>query len=189
MVHNSEIIQISKLLLEDKVIICPTDTIWGLSCSVMSESATNRIYEIKKRRKDKPFILLVSDIEMLKRYVSNLHPRIETLLSYHKKPLTIVYSTPRFIPKYALANDGSIGIRIVKNDFCASIIRELRVPLVSTSANYSYQTTPSNFRNIDINLLKEVDYVSHYGREDDISNEPSVIIKYDEEGAIEILRP
>jgi len=189
MVYTDEIKDISKLLKNDKVIICPTDTIWGLSCSVLSESATRRIYDIKNREIGKPFILLVSDLDMLLRYVVALHPRIETLLAHHRKPLTIIHANPRFIPQYALANDGSIGIRIVQDEYCKSIIKSLNAPLVSTSANYSGSPAPGNFLEIDANLIGEVDYTSNYKRNEATLNTPSVIIKYDEEGQIEILRP
>ena len=189
MVYQDEINDICKLLKNDKVIICPTDTIWGLSCNVMSEEATRKIYSIKKRAIGKPFILLVSDLDMLKRYVIELHPRIETLLSHHNKPLTIIHSNPRSIPKYALATDGSIGIRIVKEECCQQIIMTLNAPLVSTSANYSDHPSPRNFTEIDQKLISEVDYTAQYMRDQNDLNDPSIIIKYDNEGQIEILRP
>ena len=189
MVYKDEINDICKLLKNDKVIICPTDTIWGLSCSVMSEDATKKVYSIKKRAIGKSFILLVSDLDMLKRYVVELHPRIETLLSHHNKPLTIIHSNPRSIPQYALATDGSIGIRIVQEEYCKLLIQSLNSPLVSTSANYSGSDTPRNFAEIDQKLISEVDYTAQYMRDKDDLNDPSVIIKYDNEGQIEILRP
>lgn len=188
MTYQTEVEKLGQLLKQDKVVICPTDTIWGLSCSVNSESATKRIYDIKERALGKPFILLVSDLSMLKRYVVNIHPRIETLLVHHKKPLTVIYSQPRFIPQYALATDGSIGIRIVQDETCAAIIRSVNTPLVSTSANYSSAPSPGTYQEIDQNLLTQVDYVATFNRDDEIRT-PSVIIKYDEEGQIEIIRP
>ncbi len=189
MVYQNEIKDICKLLKEDKVIICPTDTIWGLSCNVMSESATKKIYQIKNRPIGKPFILLVSDLEMLQRYVVEIHPRIETLLSHHKKPLTIIHDNPRFIPEYALATDGSIGIRIVQDEYCKNIIKSLNAPLVSTSANYSGSAAPGNFNEIEKRLIDAVDYTAMYKREEAQLHTPSVIIKYDNEGQLEILRP
>lgn len=188
MVYQDEINDICKLLKNDKVIICPTDTIWGLSCSVNSKDAVEKIYRIKNRSIGKPFILLVSDLDMLLQYVKELHPRIETLLTHHKKPLTIIHSNPQSIPQYALATDGSIGIRIVTDDFCSQLIKLLDCPLVSTSANYSDFDSPRNFAEIDKKLITEVDYTAQYLRDADELNDPSVIIRYDEEGQIEILR-
>lgn len=189
MVYQDEINDICKLLQDDKVIICPTDTIWGLSCSVLSESATKKIYHIKDRDIGKPFILLVSDLDMLLNYVENMHPRIETLLSHHNKPLTIIHSNPKSIPEYALATDGSIGIRIVQEEYCKQMIESLNCPLVSTSANYSGHDAPRNFSEIDQKLIADVDYTAMYMRDKKELNQPSVIIKYDQEGQIEILRP
>lgn len=188
MVHADEIKIISQLLRDEKVVICPTDTIWGISCNVMSESATRRIYDIKSRPIGKPFILLVSDMDMLKYYVSDLHPRIENLLAYHRKPLTVIYDHPKGIPSYALAKDGSIGIRIVKEDSLAEIINQLNVPIVSTSANFSSSPSPTSFSDIEDALLQKVDYVSSDDG-DSIPHSASVIIRYDENGNIEILRP
>ncbi len=188
MVYQDEINDISKLLRDDKVIICPTDTIWGISCSVKSEVATRKIYRIKNRDIGKPFILLVSDLDMLLEYVHELHPRIETLLSHHKKPLTIIHNNPKSIPQYALASDGSIGIRIVMDKYCRQLIRTLNSPLISTSANYSDQDAPRNFAEINPDLISEVDYTVEYKRDEEKLNNPSVIIKYDNEGQIEILR-
>ena len=189
MVYTDEINDICKLLDEGKVIVCPTDTIWGLSCSVFAETATRRIYEIKNREIGKPFILLVADLDMLLKYVEHMHPRIETLLSHHSKPLTIIHSNPKSIPRYALATDGSIGIRIVQDEYCQQIIRQLGAPLVSTSANFSGSPSPGNFSEIESRLIEEVDYVAQYKRNEEQLFTPSVIIKYDEEGQIEIIRP
>lgn len=189
MVYRDEINDICKLLRDDKVIICPTDTIWGLSCSLFSEKANRKIYDIKNREIGKPFIILVSDLDMLLHYIEDLHPRIETLLVHHRKPLTIVHNNPKSIPEYALANDGSVGIRIVQDEYCKKLIQSLNAPLVSTSANFSGDQAPGNYSEIQKRLLDEVDYISQYKREDNKLYKPSVIIKYDEEGQLEILRP
>ncbi len=177
-----------KLILENKVIIYPTDTIWGIGANLMDPESVQRITKIKSRPSDKNFILLVNSLEMLKEYVVNIHPRVETLLHYHHKPLTIIYPRTRNLPDYILANDQSAAIRICNDLFCKELIHTIQRPLISTSANYSGITPPGNFSEIDERLFKEVDYtVTHRRKETSVAN-PSVLAKYDESGEMIFLR-
>ena len=75
--------EIIKYLNDGKVILYPTDTIWGLGCDALNAESIKKIYKIKNREANKPFIILVCSIEMLKEYVKDIHPRVETLLSHH----------------------------------------------------------------------------------------------------------
>ncbi|MBP7274339.1 MAG: Sua5/YciO/YrdC/YwlC family protein, partial [Saprospiraceae bacterium] len=76
------------------VILYPTDTIWGIGCDATNPEAVEKIYTIKHRPAAKGLIVMVDSIDMLKKYVHLVHPRIETLLSVHLQPLTIIYDSP-----------------------------------------------------------------------------------------------
>jgi len=116
---------ICTLLKEGKIILCPTDTIWGLSCDIFHEQSVNRIYQIKNRDRNKPFIILVNNIEMLKRFIQNLHPRVETLLQHYNKPLTIIHQAGDLIPDYLLCGNNTIAIRITTLPLLKKIIAHL----------------------------------------------------------------
>jgi len=141
------------------IILYPTDTIWGLGCDPFDQTAVDKILKLKNREPEKAFILLVSSVDMLKKYVLRLHPRIETLLSYHKRPLTIVYDNPVNLPESIIAKDGTIGIRVTTDSFCRHFIDKLGKPLVSTSANVSGQPFPPNFSAISTEIKEGVDHV------------------------------
>lgn len=81
------------------------------------------------------------------------------MMDLSEKPITFIYDNPKGLPKELLAEDGSIGIRLVKNDFCKKLISKLNKPLVSTSANLSGSKSPLKFADIDSEILKGVDYV------------------------------
>lgn len=180
--------EIAAILAEGKTILYPTDTIWGLGCDATNEEAVKSIYNLKQRKKDKPFLILVDSLEMLKEYVVDLHPRIETLLHYHNRPLTIIHKQADNLPEISVANDKSVGIRITQDDFCKSIIRKLGKPVTSTSANISNNPPPAFFMEISEKVKSLVDYIVPIRQEDTTAKEPSVIAKYDEMGELIILR-
>ncbi len=175
-------------LKQGKVILYPTDTIWGIGCDVFNEAAVEQVYNIKNRDRSKPLIILVSDIDMLKEFVPHIHPRIETLLFYHMRPLTIIFDNPINLPVWILSDDNSIAIRLVKDSFIKGVIKLYGRPIVSTSANKQGEPTPDEFKSIPKSILKEVDYIVPSYLENKVNRLASVIIRYDEEGNIDLVR-
>src|SRR5580765_3022289 len=104
------------------VILYPADTIWGIGCNASMENAISKVYEIKGRENQKPFIVLVSDLDQLYAVASSVHPRIDSLLHYHERPLTIIYPDARKEYRHLSAPDGSIAVRVVKSGFCHELI-------------------------------------------------------------------
>jgi len=102
--------------------------------------------------------------------------------------LTIIYEKARNLPENVVANDGSIGIRVVKNEFCRDLIKAAGCPLVATSANYSGISSPKNFAEIDSDFLNEADYVVRHRQHETLINEPSTIIKVKRDGELVFLR-
>ncbi len=179
---------ISNILEDDGVILHPTDTIWGLACSLKSRVAIERIYNIKKRPADKPCLLLVSSISMLKNYVEDIHPRVETLLTFHKKPLTVIYPKGINVPDKLLNEHGNVAIRLVDHKLTKDIIEHTGSPIVSTSANFSGSPFPNSFDDIDPKLIELVDYTSYQERKTKSPATPSVIASYDEKGELIFIR-
>lgn len=171
------------------VILYPTDTIWGLGCDLTNNSAVKRIYEIKKRPQNKPFVLLVNDVEMLKRYVDRIHPRIETLLAHHVQPLTIIYDGAKNLPDICIAEEGTVAIRVVKHPFCEAVIKAIDQPLISTSANFAGNEFPSEFSEIDPQIIEMADMVVDPSLNESMSTkQPSVIASYSGKGELNIIR-
>lgn len=187
--HFSEEIQnASRFLKEGKIILYPTDTIWGLGCSIDFEEAVDKIFELKGRPRKKSMILLVNSLEMLKKYTIRIHPRIFTLLSYHNRPLTVIYPRTQNLSKSLLAEDGSIAIRVCKDPFCSMLIESLQCPIVSTSANISDEPAPVVFNDISAQIISSVDYVVKHRQNESEPSQPSTIISYDDEGEITMIR-
>ena len=170
------------------VILYPADTIWGIGCHAGMEKAVDRVYDIKGRDHQKPLIVLVSDLEQLYSVVTSVHPRIDTLLHFHERPLTVIYPGAQDGYRHLAATDGTIGVRMVKSGFCHELISAYQHPLVSTSANRSGETSPSKFGSISSQIISMVDFAVPAFAEKDITGVPSVIARYDDNGELEFLR-
>ncbi len=175
-------------ILNGDIFLFPTDTIWGIGCDATNSAAVQKIYDLKKRVPEKPYVLLVSSIEMIKDYVYQVHPRIETLLLHHKRPLSVVYPGAINLPPISIADDGSVAIRVVQDPFCRELIDAVGRPLVATSANISNQPFPGNFGEISSEILSGVDQVVKLRQDEKKVNNPSVLITIDKRGEVVFLR-
>lgn len=172
------------------VILYPTDTVWGIGCDATRQEAVERIYRIKRRIDSKAMISLVSDTAMLERWVEDIPETALQLADVAVRPLTIIYDHPRGLAPGLLAADGSAAIRIASDEFCQSLCRRLRRPVVSTSANISGKPAPGSFAGIEAEIKEAVDYVATSGRHAaESDNRPSSVVKISDGGIIKILRP
>lgn len=169
------------------IILYPTDTIWGLGCDATNAEAVSRIYKLKKRSESKSMITLVSDDGMLQRYVSEVPEIAWDLIDLSDKPITIVYTNPKGIAKNVIAEDHTIGIRLVKEGFCNKLVHKFNKPIISTSANKSNSPSPINFPDIDSEIIEAVDFVVNpsFGTG---NKKASSIIKLGKNGEIQIIR-
>ncbi len=179
--------EIIEQLKDGKVILYPTDTIWGIGCDATNEEACKRIIELKKRAANKSFIVLVDGFQMLEKYVPEFHEICYDLADLATSPLTIIYPNAKGLASSVLAEDGSVGIRITQDPLCVKLIRGMKKPLVSTSANISNHPNPTCFSEIDESLKKDVDGTV-FERLNETMNLPSQIIKIDLDGTVKIIR-
>lgn len=176
-------------ILQNGGLICyPTDTIWGIGCDATNETAIEKVNLTKGRSPEKGYVILVSSIQMLKKYVAYVPPRLETLLAYHKRPLTVIFDEPENLPKSVLAPDGSAAIRIAHDDFCQQLIELFGKPLVSTSANISDEPFPPTFGAISSDILQASDYVVRHRQRETEPGRPSSIARLDSFQELEFIR-
>lgn len=175
-------------LRKEGTILYPTDTIWGLGCDATSPQAVKKILAIKKRDEEKKFIILLDHESRLQSYVNEVPEQAWTLIEYSEKPLTIIFEGARNLPPELISGDGSIAIRITRDDFCKTLISRLKKPLVSTSANVSGAIPPISFNEINSNILKAADYVVKWRQQENIVAKPSTILKLKTNGEISFIR-
>lgn len=175
-------------LTQGGIILYPTDTIWGVGCDATNDKAILRIYDIKKRARNNPFIVLVHNMTMLINYVEEVPQIAFKLLENATHPLTLIFPKAKNISEYACGQDGSIAIRIVDDPFCKALISNLKKPIVSTSANISGESNPTNFTEISPFIRNSVDYIVHYRQNDTIKRMPSSIVKILPDNNFQIIR-
>jgi len=175
-------------LKKGKIILYPTDTIWGIGCDATQIKPVERIYRLKQRKESKSMIILLDQAEKLTRYVKKVPPIAYDLIERYMEPLTIIYPDAINVAKNVVADDGTIAIRIVRDEFCSEMIALFDKPVVSTSANLSSQPAPLIFSNIPEAIVKGVDHVVDHNRAALIRTKPSTIIRLLENGEFEVIR-
>jgi len=116
------------------IIAYPTDTFYGIGCDIMNKKAIEKIYQIKKRNKTKPFSFICPDLKNISKYakVSNIAYRhMKRLLP---GPYTFVLPGSKMVPKIMLTKRKTAGIRVPANQIAISLAQELGNPIISTSA-------------------------------------------------------
>jgi L-threonylcarbamoyladenylate synthase len=187
-----------KVLKAGGVILYPTDTIWGIGCDATNSEAVAKVLSIKHRADSKSLITLVSDTDMLARYVKEIPNIALDLIEVNDRPMTIIYpgaiiatdSSPAgsALAPNVVSEDGSVGIRIPDNAFCKALISRFGRAIVSTSANLSGNKAPAIYSAISEEIIKSVDWVADHSLESTSTGKASQIIKVGLRGEIAIIR-
>jgi L-threonylcarbamoyladenylate synthase len=185
---ENDLQQAVEVLRQGGLILYPTDTIWGIGCDATDEKAVEKVYALKKRQDEKSLLVLLDRADKLPDYMDEVPEMAWNLLEIADKPLTIIYPGARNLARNLVAFDGSVGIRIVQDEFCRKLVQRFGKPVVSTSANISGQPWPAGFHKIDRELVKAVDYVVKHRQYDTGGARPSGIIKLGVHGEVQVIR-
>lgn len=175
-------------LKEGKVILYPTDTIWGLGCDATKQEACDQIGKLKQRSSSKSFVCLVSSDAMLNRVVRDVPEIAWDLLDEANEPLTLVLPNSTGLAKGVAAEDGSAAFRMIKEGPLHRIIHQLGKPIVSTSANLSGNIPALTLEEVDTEIREKVDYVVNQTGFPKGTKKPSSIIKVGMGSEIQIIR-
>ena len=172
-----------EVLRRGGIILYPTDTIWGIGCDARNRDAVERLYAIKERDHPKSMLVLVAHgepgMDCAWRPTTFIMPHAVWCERMH---LCVADNLP--------AADGSLGIRVPNHFFCQEVLRRLKAPIVSTSANLSGYPSPSTYNDIEKELKSRVDYCVPPlpGFLSDVT-QGSRIIKINADGSETVIRP
>ena len=178
-----------RTLREGGTLLYPTDTIWGIGCDACNADAVEKIYRIKQRDRHKSMLVLART-----EWVTTDDDELQALLNA-ERPTTVILPLERLpsMPKLAHnlpAEDGTIGVRVPRHDFCQQLLALLGRPIVSTSANFSGQPSPKGYDDIALSLKEEIDYcVAPLPCFENGATTGSRIVKLMADGSLSILRP
>lgn len=188
MTYEEEIEAAVKILKEGKVMLYPTDTIWGLGCDATNAKAVEKIYKIKQRTENKSLIALIDSEERLKTYVKKVPEIAYDLIRNAANPISIVYPDAQKLAKNLIGADKTVCIRVTTNEFCIEVVKRFGKAIASTSANISGQPTPLVFSQISEKIKKSVDHIVGLHQDELKLPKASTIIKLEADGKFEILR-
>jgi tRNA threonylcarbamoyl adenosine modification protein (Sua5/YciO/YrdC/YwlC family) len=182
--QGRHILRAVEVLRDDGVLVYPTDTVYGLGCDIKSKHAVERIVRIKGRDPKKPMSFVCSDLTDISRYarVSNFAYRV--LRRFLPGPYTFVLEASREVPKILLTKQKTVGIRIPDHAVSLALVRELRDPILSTSANSSGADPLNDPREIQEVLGSQVDMILDCGV---LPRVPSTVVSLVHD-AVEVLR-
>ena len=185
---KNEVVKALEVVKAGGIILYPTDTIWGIGCDATNEEAVQKVMALKGRSASKSLIVLVDNDTKLASYVREIPDVAYDLIEYAENPLTIVYSNAKNLAPGVINEDGSVGIRVVKHNFCQQLIQRFRLPIVSTSANISGEPAPKNFSEVSQEIIDGVDYVVNLEQEVSEEKTPSTIMKLSPDGLFTFIR-
>lgn len=153
---------LEKLLKEGKIIVYPTDTVYGVA-GIMDEKIIDRIYKIKNRPKTSPLIALVSDKEKVLDIadIKDFNKeKIKILMDkFWPGGLTIILDKKENVPNNMVNNGKTIGVRMPNLALSLEIIKLAGGILPTTSANISTHKTPKNYNELEEEFLNKVDII------------------------------
>ena len=140
------------------IVIYPTDTVYGIGCSIENKNAIERIYLIKRQRADKPFSFVCSDLTNISEYahVSNAAFKIMKRLIPGHYTFILPAARMKHLPKILVSKRKTVGVRVPDSAATLGIVRELGHPILSTSATTEdgeVVTDPEQFKELFNNVV------------------------------------
>lgn len=130
-------------LKQGKIVIYPTETLYGMGVDAQNEKAIEELFRIKKRSLKKPISVLIPGKKEISKYCKNISPTAQALIqSFWPGPLTIVLNSDSF-PK-GVSENGKVGFRVSSHPLVQNFLLQYARPITTTSANISNKETPDD---------------------------------------------
>lgn len=125
----------AEILRAGGVIIYPTDTVYGIGCSVEDKNAIERVYLIKRQRANKPFSFVCSDLTHISEYAHVSNAAFKTMKHLIPGPYTFILPATKMkhLPKILVSRRKTVGIRVPKSRLTLALVKALGHPILSTS--------------------------------------------------------
>lgn len=171
--------RVAEILLEGGIIVYPTDTVYGLGCSITNKKGIDKINSIKASIK--PRSIMFADIKSISKYAKLSNEAFRILRTLLPGPYTIVLPATRLVPRLLQSNRKSIGVRIPDHWFCKAIVDEIGEPIITTSVPMSNEQLHIDPVEIDADLGHLVDAIVDSGILPDV---PSTMISLEKDSPV-----
>ncbi len=155
----------AKIIKNGGIVVFPTETVYGIGTNGLNEQAVEKLYKVKKRPKNKPISLLVSDIKMINQIAKDIteleYKLIET---FFPGPLTIILKKKDCVPNIVTSNGDTVGIRMPQGEIARKLIEYAGIPIATPSANITGKPSGIELKNIIKDFDEKVDYYIDGGK-------------------------
>lgn len=160
--HNPQqrlIDQVVASLRQGGIIAYPTDTMYGIGCDIFNQKAVKRIYQIKRRDKDKPFSFICSNLKDVSQYCYLSNSAYRLMKKCLPGPYTFVLQAMKIVPKIMMSKQKTVGIRVPENKICQQIVESLGNPILTTSATLEEDIYLSEAFEVEERLGNQIDII------------------------------
>lgn len=159
--YMEEIKQAAKIIKQGGIVIFPTDTAYGIGCSLSNVKAIKRLFKIRKRPTTQATPVLFPSIEWIEYYIPSVDNEVRELMEkYWPGALTIVLPCHiDKVPDLVRGGGDNLGVRIPDNDKILDIMKLAETPILGPSANFHGEKTPYSFEELNKDLVKIADFV------------------------------
>ena len=126
--------KIADIINEGGIIAYPTDTNYGIGCSIFKKKAVQKVYDIRNRHSSKPFSFLCADLKDISQYAKVTNKAYRIMHKLLPGPYTFILEATRIVPKMMASKRKTVGIRVPDNPICQALLQEIGNPIISTSA-------------------------------------------------------
>lgn len=168
-----------EVLQNGGVIAYPTDTVYGFGCSLYNKKAIERIYQIKRSEKNRPFSFICADLKDISLYSKVSNYGYKTMKRLLPGPYTFILEGTKLVPKIMLTpKRKTAGIRVPNHPIALALVQELGHPIISTSATLPGGEILYDPADIDQKVGKLLDLIVDGGI---LVSEPSSVIDLTED--------
>ena len=147
-------------LKNGKIVVIPTETVYGLGVNALDEKAVDKVYKLKKRPYYDPLICHTDSIHKVKNFVKTFPRKAEILAkNFWPGPLTILLEKKKIIPDITTSKLKRVGFRIPNNKLTLSILEKINFPVAAPSANPFGYISPTLPKHILSMFKNDISYI------------------------------
>lgn len=166
-----DIDKIVEVINNGGLVITPTDTIYGIMGNALNEDVIRRVFDVKQRPYNKPLLLLMDSFEMVENYTEELSEMERELVNkFWPGLVTFILKKNDKVSNLITSGNDTVGIRIPDNKDLLEIIRRLKRPVISTSANITGTPVITSTKLLEKDLIDNIDYIYDGGDIDEVSS-------------------
>jgi len=155
----------SKLLQEGKLVVFPTETVYGLGANALDPAAVQRIFTAKGRPNNNPIIVHIADATLAPTVVTSWPEKARVLAErFWPGPLTLILPKRPEVPDAVTAGLPNVGIRVPSHPVALALLREAQIPIAAPSANRSTELSPTTAEHVVKSLDSMVDLILDDGQ-------------------------